>query len=61
MILLEILTQGGARGSCPLLALGYNSAAPTGLREEATASCRCTCCKTSNLLAPSGALIRALD
>ena len=49
IILVEILTQGGARGSCPSLALGYDSVARTGLLEEPAASCRWTYRKMSNL------------
>jgi hypothetical protein len=45
----ETRTQGGARGSCPSLALGYKSVARTGLSEEPAASRRWTCPKTSNL------------
>jgi hypothetical protein len=34
------LTQGGARGSFPSLALGYSLVAPLGLFKEEAASCR---------------------
>ena len=47
--MLGTLTQGGARGSCPSLALGYFLPPFTGLSREAAASCRCTSGKTSNL------------
>ena len=36
------LTQGGARGSCPSLALGYIVMPLQGSQKEAAASCRCT-------------------
>ena len=46
--MLETLTQGGAKGSCPSLALGYDSVARTGLSEEPAASCRWTSRKCPN-------------
>ena len=36
------LTQGGARGSCPPLAMGYFLPPFTGLSKEAATSCRCS-------------------
>jgi hypothetical protein len=49
--LVGTLTKGGARGSCPSLALGYFLMPFQGCQEEAAASCRCTSRKTSNLQA----------
>jgi len=46
--------EGGRRSrrSCPSLALGYFLMPFQGSQEEATASCRCTSRKTSNLHKP---------
>ena len=40
--MVELSTQGGARGSCLALALGLPAAAPLGLIREEAAFCRFT-------------------
>jgi len=40
--LVELLTQGGARGSCPRLPWAIFLTPLQGSQEEAAASCRCT-------------------
>ncbi len=54
-IWVEMLTQGGIRGSCPSCGPGLTYDAPSGQFVEAPASCRCTLGKMSNL---QGAILR---